>query len=308
MSESRYVYGPVPSRRLGMSLGVSPIPKKTCNYSCIYCQLGRTDKMVYTREMFTKVSDILDEFDSTKGSVNEFDAVTVVGEGEPTLYLGLGKLIRGLKDRTDKPVAVITNGALLFDPEVREELMAADIVMPSADAWDEESFRSINRPVGLLRYKQVRDGLVDFSKSYRGQLWLEIMLMKGINDSPEAFGRYKELLKELNYDRLYLNTPVRPPAEDFVRFLERDDMERAEEVLGGMSIDLLVSEGFQSVVEDDLEAVIGIIKRHPMNRFEIEGFLANRGTKDIGLLLDIMKNDERVDVVHYKGIDTFRLK
>lgn len=308
MNESRYVYGPVPSRRLGMSLGVSPIPKKTCNYSCIYCQLGKTDKMVYTREMFAKVSDILDEFDSIKGRLTGYDAVTIVGEGEPTLYLGLGKLIRGLNDRTDKPVAVITNGALLFDPEVREDLMAADIVMPSADAWDEESFKSINRPIGLLRYQQVRDGLVDFSESYGGQLWLEIMLMKGINDSLETLQRYKGLLKEIRYDRLYLNTPVRPPAEDFVRFLEHEDMERAEEILGGTSIDLLVSEGFRSIVKDDLEALIGIIKRHPMNRFEVEGFLATRGTMDIAPLLDKMKNDERVDVLHYKGIDTFRLK
>jgi len=232
MIESRYIYGPVPSRRLGISLGISPIPKKTCNYSCIYCQLGRTDKMVYSREMFVRIDDILDEFEKTKDKVRDFDAVTIVGEGEPTLYLGLGKLIRGLKDRTDKPVAVITNGALLSDPEVREELMAADIVLPSADAWDKESFRKINRPIGLLNYWEVRSGLVEFSKNYEGQLWLEIMLMKGINDSHETLQRYRELLKEIRYVRLYINTPVRPPAEDFVRYLDREDMERAEEIRG----------------------------------------------------------------------------
>ncbi|ETA82247.1 radical SAM protein [Youngiibacter fragilis] len=308
MIESRYIYGPVPSRRLGISLGISPIPKKTCNYSCIYCQLGRTDKMVYSREMFVRIDDILDEFEKTKDKVRDFDAVTIVGEGEPTLYLGLGKLIRGLKDRTDKPVAVITNGALLSDPEVREELMAADIVLPSADAWDKESFRKINRPIGLLNYWEVRSGLVEFSKNYEGQLWLEIMLMKGINDSHETLQRYRELLKEIRYVRLYINTPVRPPAEDFVRYLDREDMERAEEILGGTSIDLLVSEGFQSVVEDDLEAVVGIIKRHPMNRFEIEGFLAKRGTVGSGSLLEMLVSDARVETLHYKGIDTYRLK
>lgn len=308
MVESRYIYGPVPSRRLGISLGVSPIPKKTCNYSCIYCQLGRTDKMVYSREMYVRLVDILDEFEKTKDKVRDFDAVTIVGEGEPTLYLGLGKLIRGLKDRTDKPVAVITNGALLFDPDVREELMAADIVLPSADAWDEESFRKINRPIGLLNYREVRSGLMEFSKNYEGQLWLEIMLMKGINDSEETLQMYRELLKEIRYDRLYINTPVRPPSEDFVRYLDREDMERAEEILGGTSIDLLVSEGFQSIVEDDLEAVVGIIKRHPMNRFEVEGFLAKRGTVGSGPLLETLGSDARVETLRYKGIDTYRLK
>lgn len=308
MVESRYIYGPVPSRRLGISLGVSPIPKKTCNYSCIYCQLGRTDKMVYSREMYVRLVDILDEFEKTKDKVRDFDAVTIVGEGEPTLYLGLGKLIRGLKDRTDKPVAVITNGALLFDPDVREELMAADIVLPSADAWDEESFRKINRPIGLLNYREVRSGLMEFSKNYEGQLWLEIMLMKGINDSEETLQMYRELLKEIRYDRLYINTPVRPPSEDFVRYLDREDMERAEEILGGTSIELLVSEGFQSIVEDDLEAVVGIIKRHPMNRFEVEGFLAKRGTVGSGPLLETLGSDARVETLRYKGIDTYRLK
>ena len=117
--EFRYIYGPVPSRRLGLSLGVSPIPKKTCNYSCIYCQLGRTDRMTNTRKMFYPVQAILDELDEVIKRNIPFDVVTIVGEGEPTLYLGLGDLLEGIHERTDKPLAVITNGALLYDSQAR---------------------------------------------------------------------------------------------------------------------------------------------------------------------------------------------
>jgi len=146
MNNMKYVYGPVPSRRLGISLGISPIPKKTCNYSCIYCQLGRTDIMTNTRKMFFPVQKIMSEFNEVLKKRIFFDVITIVGEGEPTLYLGLGELISEIKGKTDKPVALITNGALLYDRDLRREAAKADIVLPTLDAYDEASFRKINRP------------------------------------------------------------------------------------------------------------------------------------------------------------------
>ena len=308
MKEMKYVYGPVPSRRLGVSLGVSPIPKKACNYSCVYCQLGRTDHMTNTRQMFFTVKEIMAEFDEVLRNNIKFDVVTIVGEGEPTLYLGLGELISEIQKRTDKPVAVITNGALFYDADLRSELYQADIVLPTLDAYDEESFKKINRPHGTIDFKMVNDGLKTFSEEYQGQLWIELMLIDGINEDDESLRKYSEALKELHYDRLYINTPVRPPAESFVKALDHEKMSHAVDVLGGISIDLLDSQGFHSEIEDHYEAIMSIIKRHPMNQFEIKGFLESRSCNNIDEIFDDLKEDSKVARVTYKGYDTYRLK
>lgn len=142
----QYVYGPVPSRRLGLSLGISPIPQKTCNYSCIYCQLGRTSRLTNTRQWFFPLPDIVQELQWVLRRRLTCDAVTIVGEGEPTLYAGLGRLIDAVHAVVDKPVAVITNGALLFEPQLQAELARADIVLPTLDAYNEALFRKIHRP------------------------------------------------------------------------------------------------------------------------------------------------------------------
>ncbi|MDD2294726.1 MAG: radical SAM protein [Eubacteriales bacterium] len=308
MKELKYVYGPVPSRRLGISLGISPIPKKTCNYSCIYCQLGRTDRMTNSRRVFFPLEDIVKELEYVLANDIYFDVITIVGEGEPTLCENLGAIIGEIRKRTDKPVAVITNGALLYDPQVRKELALADIVSPTLDAFDEDSFKKINRPHGALAYGKVIQGLKGFADNYRGQLWIELMLVKGYNDDDASLLKYAELLKGIRYDRLYINTPVRPPAEASVREADRDRIERATELLGGISIELLVSQGFHSEVPDDYQAILSIIKRHPMNQFEIEGFLNSRGTNDTDAIIRRLKDDPDVDTLDYKGYITFRLQ
>lgn len=303
-----YIYGPVPSRRLGISLGISPIPKKTCNYSCIYCQLGITDRMTNTRKLFFQIEDIIREFDDFLKKDIEFDVVTIVGEGEPTLYKGLGKLIIEIKKRTKKAVAVITNGALLYDNDIILELNEADIVLPTLDAYDQDSFIRINRPHKNISYEMVIKGLEKFSKEYRGQLWIEIMLIQGINDDDNSLNKYKEMLSEIRYDRLYINTPVRPPTESEVKAIDNERMKLAVDILGGISIDLLESKGFYSEIADDLESIISIVKRHPMNQFEIESFLQSRNCTDIKNIIQSLRTDKRINVINYKGYDTFRLK
>ena len=280
MNDFKYVFGPIPSRRLGRSLGISPLPKKTCNYSCIYCQLGRTDKMTNKRQEFYKTEDIIAEFKQYLKDSDKFDIVTVVGEGEPTLAANLGELVVALKALTDKPVAVITNGALLSDPQVREELCHADMVLPSLDAYNQEISKKIDRPYGTIKFEEEFEGLKKF----------------------------QELLKELKYDRLYLNTPVRPPAEADVNVVSEERMRYAVETLGGISIEMMSSGAFFSEIEDDYEAVKSIIGRHPMNQFEVRGFLESRDVKDPEAMMEQMKKDEAIHVIDYKGILTFRLK
>lgn len=304
----KFIYGPIPSRRLGFSLGISAIPKKTCNYSCIYCQLGRTNHLTNSRQMFYPVEDIVQEFEEAiKGNV-KYDVVSIVGEGEPTLYLGLGKLIKEIKLRTDKPVAVITNGAYLFDENVQEELMNADIVLPSLNAYNEETFKKINRSSGQINFHNSFEGLKSFSKNYKGEIWLEIMFVQGYNDDDESLLKFKELLKEIRYDRLYLNTPVRPPAEDYVVASTHQQIEKAVELLGGISIDLLSSKVYQSSISDDYEAIISIIQRHPMNQHEIEGFLRTRDCNNVEFIFLKLQNDNKVVMINYKGYIIYRLK
>lgn len=307
MQNAKFVFGPVPSRRLGASLGVSPIPKKTCNYSCVYCQLGRTTKMTDKRREFFPLEEILKELSQNISGGVSFDVVSVVGEGEPTLYSRLGELILGIKRLTEKPVAVITNGALLANEKVRGELMHADIVLPSLDAYDADSFKKIDRPHGRLSYDAIFEGLVTFSKQYTGRLWLEIMIVNGINTSEEALKALSELAAKVRHDRLYINTPVRPPAESFVQAASPETIKKAAELMNGISIDMLTSGSFESGEKDSFEAVMSITRRHPMNRFEIESFLASRGERDIQGILARIEESESVTVLDYMGIKTYRV-
>lgn len=307
MSKLKYIFGPVPSRRMGRSLGISPIPKKTCNYSCVYCQLGRTNKMTNKRKEYFLLEDILSEFDSNHNEDN-YDVVTIVGEGEPTLYSRLGELITEIKKRSKKPVAVITNGALLYDKDVRKELMNADIVLPSLDSYNEEIFKKVDRPYARLKFKEVWQGLVDFTKEYNGQIYMELMLMNGINDDEKSLFEFKNLLNQIRYDKLYINTPIRPPAEKYIEESSKESIQNAVKILNGISIDMLSSIGFSSDIEDDYQAVLSIIGRHPMNQFEIISFLESRENENTYKVIQQLNQDNNICKMEYKGYYTYRLK
>ena len=308
MNDFKYVFGPIPSRRLGRSLGISPLPKKTCNYSCIYCQLGRTDKMTNKRQEFYKTEDIIAEFKQYLKDSDKFDIVTVVGEGEPTLAANLGELVVALKALTDKPVAVITMVRCFLIHKSEKNYAMLIWYCHLWIAYNQEISKKIDRPYGTIKFKEEFEGLKKFTHMYEGELWLEIMLVDGINDDEQSILKFQELLKELKYDRLYLNTPVRPPAEADVNVVSEERMRYAVETLGGISIEMMSSGAFFSEIEDDYEAVKSIIGRHPMNQFEVRGFLESRDVKDPEAMMEQMKKDEAIHVIDYKGILTFRLK
>jgi wyosine [tRNA(Phe)-imidazoG37] synthetase (radical SAM superfamily) len=254
--------------------------------------------MTNTRTEFFPLKEIIDEFKEYLKKGISFDVVSIVGEGEPTLYLKLEELILSLKELTDKPVVVITNGSLLYLEEVRKALYNADIVLPSIDGYNEDSFKKINRPYGKIEYQKVTDGLKELSENFKGELWLEIMLMKGINDSKEQIMEYKKILDEIQYDPLYINTPVRPPAEENIEEIDKNTMEYAVNNLGGISIDLISSQGFSSDIDDHKTAVKSIIKRHPMNQMEIKSFLESRecDQEEIEKIITELKEDKKVAV------------
>ncbi|MFA6814963.1 MAG: radical SAM protein [Lentisphaeria bacterium] len=308
MENFKYVFGLVPSRRLGLSLGVSPIPERTCNHTCVYCQLGRTQHLTNTRKMFFPTQEIVQELKTYLEKKMQFDVITLVGEGEPTLYLGMGEIIQEFKKITDKPITVITNGALMSDPQVRKELCCADIVLPSMDATNPEQYRKINRPFGTLQYQETFQGLIDFSHEFKGELWVEIMLIEGMNNDEESLQNFKTMLSQIKYDRVYLNTPVRPPAEGYVQQASKKSLARAVDLLGGISIDMLTAGNFFSEVPDSVEALTSICRRHPMNQFEIAAFLKGRKEKFSAEFAKRLASDSRVTVVTRKGIRTYRAK
>lgn len=227
----RYVYGPVLSRRLGRSLGVDTVPLKTCNYSCVYCELGKTTTRINERRSFFPKKDILNDIIKALNSGIEIDHITFAGDGEPTLCEDLGWLIGKIKEITDIPVTVITNGSLLNREDVREDLMSADIVIPSLDAADPETFKRINRPCRELEVNEIIDGLVDFSRSYKGTLYVEVMLVKNFNDNVEALQKISEAIKRINPDGVYILTPERPTAIP-VEPVSMESIIRAGEIIG----------------------------------------------------------------------------
>jgi wyosine [tRNA(Phe)-imidazoG37] synthetase (radical SAM superfamily) len=208
-----YVFGPVPSRRLGRSLGVDLVPFKTCTYDCIYCQLGRTPLKTIERREWVPLEDVLKELRSRLSS--QPDYITLTGSGEPTLSLRLSELIDSIKAMTDIPVAVLTNGSLLWREDVRRDLRNADVVIPSLDAGDATLFRAVNRPHEQISFDKMLDGLVDFRQESDGQYWLEIFLLDGYTAMEGEVAKLASCLDRIRPDRIQLNTVTRPPAEGF---------------------------------------------------------------------------------------------
>ncbi|MHA1744688.1 MAG: radical SAM protein [Promethearchaeota archaeon] len=272
------VFGIVPSRRLGQSLGISPIPKKTCNYSCVYCQLGRTLHYVEHRQYFFSVKFIIDELKTFLKSINSklYDVITIVGDGEPTLYRGLGNLIHQIKAIQSKPVAVISNGALLTDPDVRNEIAQADIVLLNFDSWDEASHKKINRPLKSITFSKKYAAYQKFRQEFRGILYFEVMLVKGLNDSEEKIQKIAQLIQPLHPTQVFINSPVRPPAESWVKIPDQVEIEKAHKILAATNIAYLPHGDFTSTEEKPIDAILNIVGRHPMCLEDIKGFVAQR--------------------------------
>jgi wyosine [tRNA(Phe)-imidazoG37] synthetase (radical SAM superfamily) len=300
-----YVFGPVPSRRLGQSLGIDPIPSKTCNWNCVYCQLGRTIPLTNERREYFPRKEILAEVGKTLSfhAPGTIDWVTFVGSGETALHSGIGWLIREVKALTEIPVAVISNGSLLFLPEVRQELSAADVVMPSFDAGNAELYRKINRPWPPLTYQRLLDGLISFRKEQATQLWIEVMLIKGLNDSEEALRDLSTALGEIQPDQVHINLPHRPPSEPWVEPPSRIRLLRAMEILGASSHVVHSAEGdFDLSAEDNMaEAITAIITRHPMEEGELIRALENQGSGRVEDALELLAASGKAQVVRRYG-------
>ncbi len=235
------IFGPVPSRRLGRSLGIDVIPPKTCSFDCIYCESGPTTRLSVTRENFVDPSEILAELSAfLRLHPNAADVLTFSGAGEPTLYSGLGELISAVKKAHPRfPLIVLTNGSLLWEPEVRRCLLKADRVVPSLDAVTAAVFRSINRPHPSLDPERIIEGIRAFRKEYKGRLHVEIALVSGVNDSAAELSALAGVIESIRPDKIELNTVVRPPARPGTRGLTDARMEWAASFFNSLNAEIV---------------------------------------------------------------------
>jgi len=259
MSTLKYIFGPVPSRRLGRSLGIDLVPFKTCTFDCVYCDLGRTTCKTTSRTSYVSPVEIRVELELTLSNLERKpDYITLSGSGEPTLNQNIGEIIDTIKNLTSIPLAVLTNGSLLSIEEVREEL--------------------VGRPHPSLKIEEIISGLIQFRKQYLGQIWLEVVFCRGINDDKKEIDKLKGIIESIGPDRVQLNTPVRPPAEEFAYPLTSTQLEEIRETLGNgaeiiSEVAAPLGEEFDFVKDTE---ILNLIKRRPCTTEDISRALGLR--------------------------------
>ncbi|MGM0492464.1 MAG: radical SAM protein [Armatimonadota bacterium] len=232
MAEYEHLYGPVPSRRLGRSLGVDMVPMKTCCYDCVYCQLGPTTVHTDRRRAYVDVDEVMRELESWLEAGGEADYLTFAGCGEPTLNIDVGDAMARARELSGIPVCLLTNGALLWRKGPRDAAMQADLIMPSLDAATEEMFQRINQPVDGLLIDQVIDGLKETVLEFHGDVWLEVMLVAGLNDTDEELAALGDAVREIHPEQVQINTVVRPAPDRKVQRVDNATLVRARVILG----------------------------------------------------------------------------
>ena len=290
----KYVFGPVPSRRLGRSLGIDLVPFKTCSYDCIYCQLGRTTKKTVERREYVPLKAVLSEL-RLKLRQCEPDYITLSGSGEPTLYAPIGELIRGIKKITEIPVAVLTNGSLLWDMNVQDALLLADVVVPSLDAGDDASFQHVNRPHPSISFDKMVGGLVEFRKRYSKVIWLEVFLLGGITAIKTEVSRIAKITRHIRPDRIQLNTVTRPPAEDFAFPVPMAQMKRFCRVFGGKAEVIAEYQGIigKTAATPDAGGIMALLGRRPCTLKDIADGL-NLHPTQVAKALEHLRDDGKI--------------
>jgi wyosine [tRNA(Phe)-imidazoG37] synthetase (radical SAM superfamily) len=228
-----YTYGPVPSRRLGLSLGVDIVPAKICTLDCTYCQVGRTTQKSMVRQDFVDIEAVLAELQARLKGGLQADFITIGGSGEPTLHGRLGDLIDGIRRLTRIPVAILTNGTLLYRQDVRVECAKADVVCPTLDAADAAVFEAVHRPIPGITIEKLVSGLEQFRKEFTGEIWLEVFLVAGMNTDAPQIEKLKTLIQRIGPDKVHLNTAVRPPADPDVQAVSAEMMNAIARRIGG---------------------------------------------------------------------------
>ncbi len=293
----KYLFGPVPSRRLGISLGVDLVPHKVCSLNCIYCEVGRTTNLTIERKEYIPVNEVIDELKDYLDQKPELDFVTFSGQGEPTLNSGLGRVINFIKDNySEYKVAVITNGTLFWDDKVRLEVARADVLLPSLDAVSRDSFLKINRPNKNLNNDKIVEGLIKLGKEFKGKIYLEIFFVPNLNNTKEELILLKETATKIQPDLIQLNTLDRPGTEDFVKAVTKEELKKIKEFFEPLPIEIIAKaetrKQIQSFNKNIEEQILETIKRRPCTDIDLTEILdihLNELNKYLSELIDSKK-------------------
>jgi len=308
----KYLFGPVPSRRLGMSLGVDLVPKKVCSLDCVYCEVGKTTKLTTDRKEYIKADKVKKELSDYFNTSPDPDYITFSGYGEPTLNLGLGEILRFIKQvKPGIPVAVLTNGTILSDKKLREELKDADVVLPSLDSATEEGFQKINRPQADISLDIYIKGLIDFRKEFKGRIWLEIFILPGYNDSEEELTALKKAILKINPDSVQLNTLDRPGTLPDLRAATREELLNIKGFWNLDNVEIIAAaqerKKIQSYREDTETAILETISRRPCTVDDLSKILGMH-LNEVNKYLDVLEAGGKIVTVRKERGVFYKLK
>jgi wyosine [tRNA(Phe)-imidazoG37] synthetase (radical SAM superfamily) len=298
----KHIFGPVPSRRLGISLGIDVVPKKVCTLNCVYCEVGATDNLTVKRREYVPYDEIVAELDEYfSGGNSDPDTFTFSGSGEPTLNSRIGEIILYVKQRRpDVPVAVLTNGTLLSDPSVREELLPADIIIPSLDAVREKSFRRINCPHPDLVIESYIQGLIDLRNEYKGRIYLEVFVLPGFNMANEDLEALRAAIVDIRPDKIQINTLDRPGVISGLRAATAQELQDVRAALNLPAVEIIaaaqVRKNYSAYRTDISEAILETIRRRPCTLEDLTTIL-DLHTNEVNKYLDVLESEDVIETV-----------
>lgn len=297
----KYLFGPVPSRRLGMSLGVDLVPRKVCSLDCVYCEVGKTTKLTLERKEYILFNRVIKELSHYFENNPDPDYITFSGSGEPTLNSRIGDVLKFIKqNKPAVPIAILTNGTLLSDPKVREEIKKADVVLPSLDAATTTIFNKINRPVPEIDIKKYIQGLIDFRKEFNGKIWLEIFILPEYNFEETELKKLEQKITKINPDSIQLNTLDRPGTVANLHSATRKDLEELVSLWNFKNIEIISAasqrKNIQSYRSDAETAILETISRRPCTIEDLMNILGIH-ISEINKYLDVLEEEKRIETV-----------
>ncbi|MCD6224292.1 MAG: radical SAM protein [Deltaproteobacteria bacterium] len=305
MGDYKYLFGPVPSRRFGRSLGVDLNIYKKCSLDCVFCQLGRTTEKTITRQEYVPTDMVLAELEDWLKTSGKADYITLSGSGEPTLHSRFGEVLQFIHKNSKIPAVLLTNGTMLHLPEVRDAASLADIVKVSLSAWDQDSYELVNRPHTQARFEQLVEGQKAFRAQFKGELWIEIFLVGGMNSTPDDVRKIAALAKEISPDRIHLNTAVRPPAEDFAAALSKEHMEALTHLFQPVAeVIAEFSTKHAEYLQVNQQTIFSMLQRRPCTADQIAdifGMHLNEVSKYLGKLMrtDQILAERKNNTIYY---------
>ena len=308
----KHLFGPVPSRRLGMSLGVDLVPHKICSLNCIYCECGATNNLTTERKEYVSFNEIISELKDFFDKNDDPDYITFSGAGEPTLNIHIGKVIDFLKTNySEIPVAVLTNGSLLSSSEVRQELLKSDLILPSLDAATESVFKKIDRPSKNLNIANYIQGLINFRKEFKGAIWLEVMIIPGFNDDLENLKLLKEAIVKIRPEKVQLNTLDRPGIIDKIRAASRIELQNIIDLWSMNYVEIIASSAIRkdnkSFRKDTENAIMETISRRPCTLEDLEKILGLH-VNEINKYLDVLDSENKINTYRQERGIFYQLK